>query len=77
MTGSQIKPFSPRDTAVDVFQDSAPPADWGGGQQPAAPEPAGPSLGRYLAAVKRFKWLIVLFAVLGVLIITLEHGHDH
>jgi succinoglycan biosynthesis transport protein ExoP len=65
MAGSQIQPFSPRDTAVDAFQDGTPPADWGGGQQPAASEPAGPSLGRYLSALNRFKWLIVLFAALG------------
>ncbi len=63
MSGSQIQPAA-RDTAVDVYQDAPPPQDWGGGQE-AAPAPSGPKLGRYLAAINRFKWLIVLFALLG------------
>ncbi len=50
---------------MDSFQDGAPPADWGGGQQPAAPEPTGPSLKRYLSALNRFKWLIAAFGLLG------------
>ena len=50
---------------MDTFQDGAPPADWGGGQQAAAPERTGPSLRRYLSALYRFKWLIVAFGLLG------------
>ena len=65
MAGSQIQPHQSRDTAMDSFQDGASPADWGGGQQPAAPEPAGPSLRRYVSALNRFKWLIVAFGLLG------------
>jgi capsular exopolysaccharide synthesis family protein len=65
MAGSQIQPHQSRDTAIDVLQDGATPVDWGAGQQQAAPGPTGPTLGRYLSALKRFKWLIVLFGVLG------------
>lgn len=65
MPGQQIQPVSPRESAVDQFQDAAPPADWGGGQA-APPEPAGPSLSRYLSAINRFKWLILLITALGL-----------
>lgn len=65
MTGSNIQQISSRDTALEVAQDGAPPSDWGGGEQPAQPESTGPSIGRYLSALNRFKWLIVLFAILG------------
>jgi succinoglycan biosynthesis transport protein ExoP len=64
MSGQQIQPVTARDNALDNFQDGAPPADWGGGQE-AAPEPKGPSLARYVGAINRFKWLILLFGVLG------------
>ncbi len=64
MSGQQIQPVASRDNALDSFQDGAPPADWGGGQE-AAPEPKGPSLARYVGAVNRFKWLILLFGILG------------
>ncbi|AMW04164.1 polysaccharide biosynthesis tyrosine autokinase [Gemmatimonas phototrophica] len=64
MSGQQIQPVSPRDVALEPYQDGAPPADWGGGQE-AAPEPKGPSLGRYLAAINRFKWLIMLLGIVG------------
>ncbi|WP_373058774.1 hypothetical protein, partial [Gemmatimonas sp.] len=64
MSGQQIQPVTTRESALDNFQDGAPPADWGGGQE-AAPEPKGPSLARYVGAVGRFKWLIVLFGLLG------------
>ncbi|MBL0169351.1 MAG: hypothetical protein IPP90_01305 [Gemmatimonadaceae bacterium] len=63
MSGNQIQP-SPRDAAVDVYQDALPTQDWGGGQE-TAPAPSGPKIGRYLSALYRFKWLIVLFAILG------------
>jgi polysaccharide biosynthesis transport protein len=64
MSGQQIQPVAARERALDDYQDGAPPADWGGGQE-AAPEPKGPSLARYLGAVSRFKWLILLFGTLG------------
>ena len=64
MSGQQIQPIAARERAIDEFQDGAPPADWGGGQE-AAPEPKGPSLARYVGAVNRFKWLILLFGILG------------
>lgn len=63
MSGHHIQ-SSARDAAVDVYQDGPPPQDWGGGQD-AGPPPSGPKLGRYLAAINRFKWLIVLFVLLG------------
>lgn len=66
MTGSQLQPAVPQPSAVDAFQNGAPPADWGGGEQPAAPEPSGPSFGRYLAALSRYKWLIIVLGVLGL-----------
>ena len=62
MSGKQIQPAY-REVAVDVLQD-APPQDWGGGHD-APPPPTGPKLGRYLGALNRFKWLILLFVLLG------------
>ena len=63
MSGNQIQPASDRDDAVDLYQDGGAPT-WGGGESAPA-KPAGPKLGRYLAALNRFKWLIVLFVLLG------------
>ena len=63
MPGNQMQPDA-RDAAVDAYQDAPPPQDWGGGQD-AGPAPTAPKLGRYLSALRRFKWLIVLFVVLG------------
>jgi succinoglycan biosynthesis transport protein ExoP len=65
MSGQQIQPVASRDVALEPYQEGAPPLDWGGGGQEAAPEPKGPSLGRYLAAVNRFKWLILVITALG------------
>lgn len=63
MSGNQIQPAF-RDAAADVYQDGPPTQDWGGGQD-STPTPNGPKLGRYLGALNRFKWLIVLFVLLG------------
>ncbi len=41
-----------------------PPATWQG--WPSAPEEQGIAWGRYIAALKRYKWLIVALAVLGI-----------
>ena len=65
MSGQQIQPVASRDVALEPYQEGAPPSDWGGGGQEAAPEPKGPSLGRYLAAINRFKWLVLLITALG------------
>ena len=65
MSGQQIQPVASRDVALEPYQEGAPPSDWGGGGQEAAPEPKGPSLGRYLAAVNRFKWLVLVITALG------------
>lgn len=64
MSGQQIQPVTPRDVALDLPAE-APPMEWGGGQEAPPPEPKGPSLARYLAALNRFKWLILLLGVLG------------
>lgn len=65
MSGQQIQPVSPRDVALEPYQDGAPPADWGGGQDAGSAEPKGPGLSRYLAAVNRFKWLVLALACVG------------
>ena len=65
MSGQQIQPVSPREVALEPYQDGAPPADWGGGQDAGPPEPKGPSLARYLAAINRFKWLVLALGVVG------------
>jgi polysaccharide biosynthesis transport protein len=66
MSGQQIQPVPARDAAPDLYQDGAPPNDWGGGQDAGPQEPKGPSLSRYLAAVNRFKWLVLLLTLLGL-----------
>jgi hypothetical protein len=65
MSGPHIQPVASRDVALEPYREGAPPSDWGGGGQEAAPEPKGPSLGRYLAAINRFKWLVLLITALG------------
>lgn len=64
MSGQQIQPVESRDLAPAPYQEGPPPADWGS-EQESASEPKGPSLGRYLAAINRFKWLILLLTALG------------
>ncbi|MES2523935.1 MAG: polysaccharide biosynthesis tyrosine autokinase [Gemmatimonadota bacterium] len=64
MSGTQMQPAG-REVAMQPYDDTDNlPAAWGGGND-VAPAPAGPKLGRYLSALNRFKWLIVLFGVLG------------
>lgn len=65
MTGQQIQPAHARDVAPDLYREGLPPSDWGGGQETAPPDPKGPSLSRYLAAVYRFKWLVLLLTAIG------------
>ena len=64
MSGQQLQQFSERETAPDTIQDDAPPAGWGGGQE-AAPQAKGPSIARYVLALNRFKWMVLLFGILG------------
>ncbi len=59
-----MHPQSARENALDVYQEETPPAEWGGGHE-AAPAPKGPSIGRYISALNRFKWLILLMGILG------------
>jgi capsular exopolysaccharide synthesis family protein len=63
MSGSQLNPGD-GDTSIEVYQDAPLPQEWGGGQT-AAPQAAAPKLGRYLSALNRFKWLILLLAIIG------------
>lgn len=55
-----------RDDAPDLYQDGAPPNDWGGGQETAPQEPKGPSFARYLGAINRFKWLVLALTLVGL-----------
>lgn len=48
-----------------AYQDGLPLQDWGGGQEPP-PRPAASKAARYLAALKRYKWLIAIFLIIGV-----------
>ena len=63
MSGNQIQPAG-RSADVDSMQDALPSQDWGEGQD-APQAPSGPNLERYVAALNRFKWLILLFMLLG------------
>jgi capsular exopolysaccharide synthesis family protein len=65
MSGQQIQPVAARDVAPDLYQEGPPSNDWGGGND-TVQEPKGPSLGRYLAAVNRFKWLVLVLTLLGL-----------
>lgn len=62
MSGQQIQSLSARDTSAELPQEFAQQGDWEGGGEA---QPKGPSLSRYLAAVSRFKWLIVLLGLVG------------
>lgn len=64
MSGQQIQPAAARDVAPDLYQEGPPPSDWGGGNE-TPQEPKGPSLGRYLAAINRFKWLVLALTLIG------------
>ncbi len=62
MSGQQIQSLSARDTGTELSHDLSQPAEWDGGGDA---QQKGPSFARYLAAVSRFKWLIVLLALVG------------
>ena len=63
MSANQIQP-SNRDAALDAYPEAGATQDWGGGQE-TEPAPSGPKIGRYLSAINRFKWLIVIFVILA------------
>src|SRR5689334_6002409 len=67
MSGSLV-PSSP--SAGDVAYDGAPTAvqSWGPPQSPSGPPASGAlNLGRYFAALKRYKWLIAIIAIVGTI----------
>ena len=65
MSGTQIQSATaPERGAVTAYQDGPQLEEWGGGTD-APPPVTGPKFGRYIAALKRYKWLIALFAVVG------------
>ena len=66
MPGQQLQPAA-APTALEPIPDRQLPAEWqgGAGDGPGLP-PAGPNLARYASALGRFKWLVVLFGVVGL-----------
>jgi capsular exopolysaccharide synthesis family protein len=66
MSGSLV-PSSP--SAGEVSYDGAPSAvqSWGPPEPPAAPPGGSLNLGRYLAALRRYKWLIAIIAIVGTI----------
>jgi len=66
MPGQQLQPAAAT-TALESIPDRQLPAEWqGGAGEGPAPTPSGPNLTRYASALGRFKWLIVLFGVVGL-----------
>jgi len=64
MSGQQIQSVPARDNVPEAYNEGPPPAEWADGPE-SAPAPKGTSIGRYFSALNRFKWLILLFAILG------------
>ena len=66
MSGSLV-PSSP--TAIDLAHEgnSAAVQSWGPPAPSPAPGPGAVNLGRYVAAIKRYKWLIVVIVLLGTI----------
>jgi len=66
MPGQQLQPTAAT-TALEPIPDRLSPAEWqGGAGEGSGLPPAGPNLTRYASALGRFKWLIVLFGVVGL-----------
>jgi polysaccharide biosynthesis transport protein len=63
MTPSQIQPFSPEPgSGVDAYNEPAALGDFG--SAPPLPEP-GIAWGRYVSALRRYKWLILAVVLVG------------
>lgn len=63
MSGNQIQPAG-RDSSIEGYAEGPPPQEWSGTQDgPSAA--AAPKLSRYVSALGRFKWLVLLLGVLG------------
>lgn len=64
MSGHQIQPNSSGSSSVEAWSDGGPPADWQGNEG-ASPRSNGVNLSRYVSALYRFKWLIILATIIG------------
>src|SRR5688572_24213847 len=64
MSGSLV----PSPNSMDLTPDAGATAvqSWGPPAQPTVPPAPSANLGRYVAAIKRYKWLIVVFLIIGV-----------
>lgn len=71
MSGQQLQPVNlsgnPREVALEPYHGGGGGGgdDWGGGSAEPAAESKGPNIGRYLAALNRFKWLVLVVTALG------------
>src|SRR5678816_106151 len=65
MSGSLVPSTSP---SVDIAPDGGPGAmqSWGPPAPPAAPAAGAMNLGRYVSALRRYKWLIAIMTLVGV-----------
>ncbi len=62
MSGNEIQPSS--GASVDAWSEGGPPADWQGSESDPAPS-GGPNFARYMSALGRFKWLVLLTTIVG------------
>ena len=62
MSGKEIQVIPSEHASLDAWHANSPGAEMDSG---AAPERSGPSISRYISALKRFKWLILLTTVIG------------
>lgn len=63
MSGTTNHPLTAASAPVEVYSDNAELANWTPSEAP--PPTTGPNLQRYVSALGRFKWLIVLLTVMG------------
>lgn len=65
MSAERVHPVLASETAVDVYRGGGAVQPWTGGREAPPPPPPDQKVGRYLAALNRFKWLIALCVLLG------------
>lgn len=63
MTNPHLPSTIPSSRAIDLAPEASAPAPWRGGDEA---ESGGFNAARYLAALGRFKWLLLVFALMGV-----------